>query len=233
MQLVPTRHPSRPAGSREPGPCKPQGAAEVGKGLFAPLLTSFAQTCGHAGIFHPACTLGSMQKPKQTTPCNLLLSKFGRVWGKNSQGAVSHRGHLWQSWSPCLSPAGSATLTPHSKGSVFGFAWRNSPQARRGEEPACGAYLLQTASNTLQNRGKTPGLSTRHPDANLTLPKPVPTSHSGMAGNLQLGSAQGSSSFAQCFGLSLNFNTDFRELHLSLIESAGARQPWLQWGSVP
>lgn len=135
-QLVPTQHPLHLARSREPGPCKPQSAAEVGKGLFAPLLVSFAQHYGRAGISDPACILGGMQEPKQTAPCDLLQSKFGGVWGKNSQGAVSHKGGLWQSWSPCLSPAGSATLTPHGNGSVFGFAWRNSPQARRGAASA-------------------------------------------------------------------------------------------------
>lgn len=151
----------------------------MGKGLFAPLLESFAQHCGRAEISHPACILGGMQEPQQTAPCDLLRSKFGGVRRKNSQGAVSHKGGLWQSWSPCLSPAGSATLVPHGNGSVFGFAWRNSPQARRGEEPVRGEHLLQTASDTLQNGGKTPDPSTRHPHANLILPKPVPTSHSG------------------------------------------------------
>lgn len=120
---------------------------------------------------------------------------------------MSHKGGLWQSWSPCPSLAGSATLTSHGNGSVFGFAWRNSPRAKRGEESARGEHLLQTASNMLQNRGKNPDPSTRHLHANFILPKPVPTSHSGTAGNLQL-----PSSFAQHFGLSLNFNTDCREL---------------------
>jgi len=45
------------------------------------------------------------------------------------------------------------------------------------------------------------------------------------AGNPQLGSAQGSSSFAQRFGLSLNFNMDGREIPMALTESAGPGSP--------
>lgn len=146
-----------------------------------------------------------------------LWSAVIKIWkgaGKNSQGAVSHKGALWQSW-PRQPPAGSATLMPQGNGSVFGFAWRNCPQARRGEELAHRKHLFQPPIYCKMGEKADP--KTWHLHANLILPKLVPTSNPGRAGNLQLGS----SPFAQYFGLSLNLNMDHTELLMLLIESAG------------
>lgn len=151
------------------------------------------------------------------------MTKIWRGAVKNRQGAVSHKRPLAELVT--MSVTSWLSHTSHGNGSVFGFVWRSSPQAREGEEPARGEHLLPTASDALQNGGKNPDPSTRHLHANLILPKPVPTSCYGTAGNLQLRSALGSSSFAQHFGLSLNFIMDCWELICRRLSQRGLVSP--------